>query len=73
LLIASEIGILGLLSFLLIMFYLFKNSCQAENYLQIALGLAMLCLMSLDHYLWTSAFGIYLFWLMLGLTSRQDD
>lgn len=73
LLIASEIGILGLLSFLLIMFYLFKNSCQAENYLQIALGLAMLCLMSLDHYLWTSAFGIYLFWLILGLAGRQND
>ncbi len=73
LLIAAEIGILGLVSFLLILFWSFKNSYQAKNYLQLALGLAMLCLMSLDHYLWTSAFGIYLFWLMLGLTSRQDD
>ena len=73
LLIAAEIGILGLASFLLIVFWSFKNSYQAKNYLQLALGSTLLCLMFFDHYLWTGAFGIYLFWLMLGLAGRQDD
>ena len=73
LLMAAEIGILGLASFLLTMFWSFKNSYRAKNYLQLALDSTLLCLMFFDHYLWTGAFGIYLFWLILGLTSRQDD
>ena len=77
LLIASEIGIIGLLFFLLFVIYVISGSIKIVsretilnvklNYFLIAILISFLFVGLFDHYFWTLQQGRLIFWLVLGL------
>ena len=79
LLIWTEIGIFGLLSFLSLIGYLFfkwiKNYKTKKQWSLIMLPIltAIIIMMVLDHWWWSLHFGILLFWFVLGLMLREKD
>lgn len=67
LLVAAEIGLLGLLVLLGLLFSAFYLLFKSRNYL-LLMSLTQIVLLGLtDHYLWTIQQGSLLFWLILGL------
>ena len=75
LLVFTELGIFGLLAFLLFLFSLFfKANWQNEAELQGILSLlALLVIGFFDHYLWSLSFGLLLFWLVAGLLESNKS
>ncbi|MBU0722390.1 O-antigen ligase family protein [Patescibacteria group bacterium] len=71
LLIWSEVGIVGLLFFtgLLFVIAIARSNFTYNNML--AILIALIVIMSLDHWVLSLHFGILFFWLILGLTSHQ--
>jgi len=85
LLIADEIGIVGIIVFLLLILEILKNTWQKidlrekfsidDNWFLI-FSVSFLCLLIIslfDHYFWTLSFGIWLFWLVLGLQLKASQ
>jgi len=72
LLIWTETGILGLGCFVALLFYCFWKLWQKKNFAVMSVLAAITMIMFFDHWLWSMAFGIYLFWLAVGLAVKQD-
>ena len=72
LLIWAETGILGLACFVALLFYCFWKLWQKKNFAVMSVLAAITMIMFFDHWLWSMAFGIYLFWLAVGLVVKQD-
>jgi hypothetical protein len=82
LLVAGEIGLFGVALLLLVIFEFFRKTLTrfknrhagfvSEGFLATSFSFLALLVVSLfDHYLWSLAFGLILFWLMFGLWVRQ--
>ncbi len=73
LLIASEIGLLGLVLFLCLLFSAFRLLLRKKNYLLLIslTQIALLCLS--DHYFWTLQQTCLFFWLLVGLVFSADN
>ncbi len=73
LLIASEIGLLGLALFLCLLFSAFRLLLRKKNYLLLIslTQIALLCLS--DHYFWTLQQTCLFFWLLIGLVFTAED
>ncbi len=71
LLIAVESGLLGLVCFLLFLFYLFRKIFK--NYFWLILVIAFLMLGFADHYFFTLQQGQLLFWLILGISLGLEN
>lgn len=71
-LVASEIGLTGLLFFLLFLGWLFFGALKIvrDNSLPLALLGALLAMMMFDHWLWSLHFGVLFFWLVAGLAFK---
>jgi len=65
LLILSELGILGLLSYLSIFIYTIFNKIKQKNYLFILAIFAILIINFFDHYFWTSWSGLIISFIVL--------
>lgn len=79
LLVWAELGLLGLLSLigllawlLVTIFYSFQKKKQFTADYSLALWLALLILMTFDHWLWSLHVGQLLFWFCLGLIVTQQ-
>ncbi len=78
LLVWAELGIFGLLFFILIPLFiihnsLFKNNLRSKNLtLNITLLAAITAMFMVDHWWWSLHFGVLLFWLILGLIFAID-
>jgi len=85
LLIADEIGIFGIIVFLLLILEILKKTWQkidlrgsfstGDNWFLI-FSTAFFCILVIglfDHYFWTLSFGIWLFWLVLGLQMKASQ
>ena len=68
LLVWAEIGIFGLICFLVFLFSGFVILWRRRNLEALALLTALIVIMCFDHWLWSLSFGIYLFWLVIGIT-----
>jgi len=68
LLILSELGIVGFVLFICLLWQVFRKSDKAY----FSLMLCLLIIALFDHYLWTLYFSLMIFWLILGLTQRSD-
>jgi O-antigen ligase len=86
LLIWSELGLIGLALFLSIIFYsLFlilnskflisvkKNKINLWTLSYLAIFISFLVMMFFDHWLWSSHFGVLLFWLILALSLKTKE
>lgn len=69
LLILAELGIIGFILWLVLIFLLIKK-IPITNY---QLPITILVVGLFDHYLWTLYFGIILFWLVLGVGQKALD
>ncbi len=67
-LIAAELGVFGILSFVMLMLYLFVYLNRQKMYKYASLFMAFVALMMFDHYFVTQYQGQALFWLFLALT-----
>ncbi|MFZ1719776.1 MAG: O-antigen ligase family protein [Candidatus Moraniibacteriota bacterium] len=67
-LIWSELGLIGIVLFVLFLFFILKSSITNHNS---AILIAIFPSLFLDHFLWSSHFGLLFFFLLLGLTSRK--
>jgi len=67
LLIASESGIPALLSFLVILIYIWRRLLVTRNFLLALVILQLVLLGMFDHYLWTTSQGLLMLWLTLGV------
>ena len=74
LLIGSEVGVLGLLSFIIFILgafikkgLLFLKKDKEEYYIILAIMSSLLIIGLFDHFLWTIDSPALLFWLMIGL------
>lgn len=78
LLVGTETGIFGLIVFLLLLFEIIKNiifkiSRSGDWFLvNSSILIAFLVIGFFDHYFWTLSFGIWLFWLALGIQIKAD-
>jgi len=68
-LIWAELGIIGLILFILILTQIFLKSLKNKT-LFCCLLFVVCCLLFLDHWLWTTHFGILFFWLIAGLAVK---
>ncbi len=66
-LIGVELGILGLISFLIFLFYLAHLLVQKHNFDALSILLSILIMMMFDHWWWSLHFGVLLFWFVLGI------
>lgn len=79
LLIWSELGLVGLLLFLSIIFYsLFlvlvqKTYRYFETWVYLTILISFLIMMFFDHWLWSNHFGVLLFWLILALALKSSE
>lgn len=73
LLVLSETGILGFLAFLTLFLSSLKNSLRlyGDSPRSLSLLVIIIFLSLFDHYLLTSAVGLLLFWLVLGISRRS--
>lgn len=90
-LVLAELGVVGLILFVLIFFKLLIGNCQAGGWwanlkyllkgggensaMNLAFNLpvliAMIVLLSLDHWLWSLHFGVLFFWLVMGIVRSE--
>ena len=76
LLVWAEIEIFGLICFLVFLLYaltltLSRSSFAGEGTRESALMVAMTVMMFFDHWFWSLAFGMYLFWFVIGLSVKK--
>ena len=77
-LVFSEIGLFGLLFFILIIIFPFVRLLRRREYAasrndsKLAILVALIVVMSLDHWLWSLHFGMLFFWLAIGLAHRDS-
>ncbi|MCD6149596.1 O-antigen ligase family protein [bacterium] len=71
-LIWAELGIVGLILFVLILAQIFLKSLKNKT-LFCCLLFVVCCLLFVDHWLWTTHFGILLFWLIAGLAIKPKS
>ncbi len=73
LLIFTEIGIFGFLSYILIVFYikLGKKWSQDKDIYKFGIYASLIILLFLDHFWWSLHFGVFLFWFILGLKFKK--
>ncbi len=77
LLIISEVGILGLFSFILFLIFLFRanllkfKTYNLKSFIFYILSFTFLCIGLFDHFFFTINQGILMFWLVLGITNRE--
>lgn len=64
----AELGVIGFLFFLIIIIFVFYKS---SDLFTVSAFLALLMIGLFDHYLWTSYFGLMLFWLTIGLSLKN--
>lgn len=69
LLIFSELGVVGFILFSCIFFFLFLRAFRNRDELSLALLLALVPLLSLDHFFWTSHFGLMFLGMIFGVIS----
>ncbi len=67
LLIGVEVGVLGLVSFLVFLFYLVYLLWQKHNFGALSILLSVFIMMMFDHWWWSLHFGVLLFWFVLGI------
>lgn len=67
LLIYSEIGILGLVSFCSLIIYLVWQLTKIGESASISIVISMVVIFLLDHWLWSLHFGLLFLWLLLGI------
>jgi len=72
LLIWAEIGFGGVAVFVVMLIYLFAGSMNKKKYFSACLIFALTMLLIFDHWLWSMVFGLYFFWLVVGLSVRSD-
>ncbi|NCN07900.1 radical SAM protein [Candidatus Falkowbacteria bacterium] len=68
LMILAELGIIGFGLFILL---ILLAGYKASNMFTVSALLALLIVGFFDHYLWTSYFGVMLFWLIIGLSLKD--
>lgn len=76
LLMATELGIFGLIIFLFLIAEIaifVKQRCSSERIVLASLLCALFVLAMFDHYLWTVPNGILLFWLVMGLVAQKSE
>ena len=73
LLVCAETGIIGLLFFVLINLSLLIFSFKKMNDRAVAIIIALIVIMSLDHWLFSLHFGVLFFWLVLGLMISEKE
>ncbi len=69
LLIGVEVGVFGLISFLIFIFYLIYLLWQKHNFGALSILLSIFIMIMFDHWWWSLHFGILLFWFILGILS----
>jgi O-antigen ligase len=72
LLVGGELGMVGLVIFLIFLFYITKENIKKENILGISLLALLLTLMLFDHWLFSLHFGVLLFWLVLAVAEKEE-
>ena len=72
-LVLAETGIFGLIFFIALLVLLFFKSWQKRKVLKLSILLALVIMMSLDHYLWSLHFGVLLFWLLAGIVQKNNN
>jgi len=74
LLIWAEIGIFGLLFFIVLLLCVMRQLCrQPLCVMRYALCAAIAAMFMIDHWWWSLHFGVLLFWLVLGLMIKFDS
>ncbi|MDP3899718.1 MAG: O-antigen ligase family protein [bacterium] len=73
LLVIAEIGVFGLGFFTALILYLLRLAYQRRGFGKIAILFAVITIMFFDHWLWSLAFGGYLFWLIMGISLNKED
>ena len=71
LLVWAETGLLGLVFFLIFLFLCFLSAWRSRSLAIPPLLAMMIALMLFDHWLWSLAFGGYLFWLIMGMSLKN--
>jgi len=71
LLISSEVGLIGLIVFLMFLYRLLRQS-KKENYILFIIVFCLFFIGLFDHFLWTLQQGQLMFWLILGLLSGAE-
>jgi len=70
LLVWAEIGIIGLSIVILLYCYIVK--LLKRDFEMLSLVIAMVVMMTFDHWWWSMGFGVYLFWLIIGLSLNKN-
>jgi len=74
LLVASEIGVFGLLFLITLLILLIGNGRRLKEFNFVwPLAAGLLILMTFDHWLWSLHFGVLFFWLALGLMLKNIE
>jgi len=73
LLVWVETGIFGLIFFLSFLFYLFVRVIKNKSILSLSLLLALVIMMSFDHYSWSLHFGVLFFWFIVGIIYKNHN
>jgi len=69
LLVWAETGILGLIFFIGLLIYLLVELLKGQSYGKVSLVFAITVMMLFDHWWWSMGFGVYLFWMVLGMST----
>lgn len=78
LLIFSELGIVGFSLFLLLIIliiwemFIYLKEHRTNKVIFSTIFISLLVLSFFDHWCWTSSFGIFIFWLILGFSKEKD-
>ncbi len=72
-LIAAEVGTIGLTFFLLLLGYIFWYSYRRKNWLGLSVLIAIIITMLVDHWWWSLHFGVLFFWFCLALILRINN
>jgi O-antigen ligase len=72
LLVWAEVGIFGLICFFAFLLFCFLTLWQRKTFEIMPVLIAMIVMMFFDHWIWSLAFGGYLFWLVIGIIYRNE-
>jgi len=72
LLILTEIGIIGFLFFMSLIFYLYYQLIKQKKIFKIAILSSIIIMMLFDHWWWSLHFGILFLWLIIGLIIARN-
>lgn len=74
LLVLTEIGIFGFISYILLVFYMKtgKKYNQSKEIYKFGIYISLIILLFFDHFWWSLHFGVLLFWFILGLKYRRE-